>query len=57
MQKSISAVMIIVGVGLLVFAFSDYSPAGSGEFAGWSNSCRYMMTIGAMLATSGRLLS
>jgi hypothetical protein len=57
MQKTISALMIIVGVGLLVFAFSDYSPAGSGQFAGWSNSCRYMMTLGAMLATSGRLLS
>jgi hypothetical protein len=57
MQKTVSAGMIIVGVGLVVFAFSDYSPAGAGQFAGWSNSCRYMMTLGAMLATSGRLLS
>jgi hypothetical protein len=57
MNKIISTVMIVVGVGLVVFAFSDYVPAGSGEFAGWSESCRYVMTAGAMLATGGRLLS
>jgi hypothetical protein len=56
-KNLISAAMIVVGVGLAVFAFSDYAPAASGEFAGWSNSCRYMMTVGAMLATGGKLLS
>ena len=45
--------MIVVGVGLLVLGFSDYVPAGSGEFAGWSESCRYVMTVGAMLAVGG----
>jgi len=47
--------MMVPGVGLMVFAASDYVP--SGDYAGWSESCRYVMTIGAMLATSGRLLS
>jgi hypothetical protein len=48
--------MMIVGIGLVVFAFSDYAPAGSDQFAGWSDACRYVMTAGAMLATGGRLL-
>ena len=57
MPKIIPAVMIVVGVRLLVFGLSDYTPAGSGPFAGWPESCRYVMTVGAMLATGGRLLS
>ena len=56
MQKALSAVMLVIGVGLLMFGFSDYVPGGS-EVAGWSESCRYVMTAGAMLATTGRLLS
>jgi len=55
MNRAISAVMIILGVGAMVFALSDYTPAG--EYAGWSLSCRWVMTAGAMLATGGRLLS
>jgi hypothetical protein len=57
MYKIISAVMVVVGVGLFVFGLSDYVPAGSGQFAGWSDSCRYVMTFGAMLTAGGRLLS
>jgi hypothetical protein len=53
MKSPISSVMIVVGVGLLVLGFSDYVPAGSGEPAGWSESCRYAMTVGAMLAIGG----
>jgi hypothetical protein len=53
MKKAISSMMIVVGVGLLVLGFSDYVPAGTGEFAGWSESCRYVMTAGAMLAVGG----
>lgn len=53
MKKTISYVMIVVGVGLLVFGFSAYVPAGSEEFAGWSESCRYVMAAGAMLAVGG----
>jgi hypothetical protein len=56
MQKTVSAVMLVVGVGLMMFGFSDYVPGGA-EVAGWSESCRYAMTAGAMLATTGRLLS
>ena len=57
MNKWIAISMTVVGVGLMVWAGSDYVPAGSGDFAGWSESCRYVMTAGAMLATGGRLLS
>jgi hypothetical protein len=53
MKSVISSVMIVVGVGLLVYGFSDYIPAGTDEFAGWSQSCRYVMTAGAMLAVGG----
>ena len=53
MRKALSSVMIVVGVGLLVLGFSAYSPAGSGQLAGWSDSCR--ITIGAMLAVGGWL--
>ena len=53
MKKTISSVMIVVGVGLLVLGFSDYTPAGTEQFAGWSESCRYAMTAGAMLAVGG----
>ena len=57
MNKTVAALMTVLGVGLVVFAVSDYVPGGAGDFAGWSESCRYVMTAGAMLATSGRLLS
>jgi hypothetical protein len=57
MPKYLPAVRVVAGVGLLMFGFSDYVPGGSGDFAGWSESCRYVMTAGAMLATGGRLLS
>ncbi len=56
MNRIISAVMMVVGVGAMVFGFSHYTPGG-GDYAGWSDSCRYVMTAGAMLATGGRLLS
>ena len=55
-KTAVSALMTVFGVGLMVWAGSDYVPGGSGEFAGWSESCRYVMTAGAMLATGGRLL-
>ena len=55
MNRAISAAMIVLGVGAMVFALSDYTPAG--DYSGWSLSCRYVMTAGAMLATGGRLLS
>ena len=57
MNKILSAGMMVLGVGMMVFAFSDYVPGGSGDLAGWSESCRYVMTAGAMLVTGGRLLS
>jgi hypothetical protein len=57
MNRWIAISMTVVGVGLMVWAGSDYVPGGSGDFAGWSESCRYVMTAGAMLATGGRLLS
>ena len=57
MKRMIPSAMIVIGVGLAVFAFSDYTPMANGQFAGWSDSCRYAMTIGAMLATGGKLLS
>ena len=53
MKKVLSSAMVVVGVGLLVLGFSDFVPAGSGDFAGWSDSCRYVMTAGAMLAVAG----
>lgn len=53
MKKAISSAMVIVGVGLVTLGFSDYVPAGAGDFAGWSDSCRYVMTAGAMLAAGG----
>jgi hypothetical protein len=56
MRKTLPAVMLVIGVGLMMFGFSDDVPGGS-EVAGWSQSCRYVMTAGAMLATTGRLLS
>ena len=57
MNKALSAAMMVLGVGAMVFGFSHYTPAGTGDYAGWSDSCRYIMTAGAMLATGGRLLS
>jgi hypothetical protein len=45
--------MVVIGVGLAVIGFSDYVPAGAGADAGWSDSCRNCMTIGAMLAVGG----
>jgi hypothetical protein len=53
MKRAISSAMIVVGVGLVVLGFTDYVPAGSAELAGWSESCRYVMTAGAMLAVGG----
>ena len=53
MKQAISLTMVVVGAGLLTIGFSDYVPAGSGEFAGWSESCRYVMTAGAMLTAGG----
>jgi|CXWL01.1.fsa_nt_gi hypothetical protein len=53
MKKGISLGMVVVGAGLLALGFSDYVPAGAGEFAGWSESCRYVMTAGAMLTAGG----
>ena len=57
MNRIVSAAMIVVGVGLAVYAFSDFSPATGGEFGGWSESCRYVMTLGSMLAAGGKLIS
>jgi len=37
MQKTLPAVMLVIGVGLVMFGFSDYVPGGS-EVAGWSES-------------------
>jgi hypothetical protein len=56
MKRIIPSAMIVIGIGLAVFAFSDYTPASAGSFAGWSDSCRYAMTLGAMPATGARLL-
>jgi len=53
MKKAVSAGMIVVGVGLLVLGFSDYTPASTDSFGGWSDSCRYVMTFGSMLAVGG----
>ena len=52
MKNRVSFAMIVVGVGLVVLGFSDYVPAGTGDYAGWSESCRYVMTVGAMLAAA-----
>jgi hypothetical protein len=57
MNKTVAAAMTVLGVGLMVFAVSDYVPGGAGSFGGWSESCRYVMTAGAMLATTGRLMA
>ena len=53
MKQTVSSVMVVVGVGLRVLEVSDYVPAGAGEVAGWPESCRYVMTAGAMLAVGG----
>jgi hypothetical protein len=53
MKHGISFAMTAIGVGLLVLGVSVYVPAGSGEFAGWSPSCQWCMTIGSMLAVAG----
>jgi hypothetical protein len=53
MKKVISSAMVVVGVGMVMMGFSDYVPAGAGNYAGWSDSCRYVMTAGAMLAVGG----
>ena len=54
--KLISAGMIVAGIELAVYAFSDYAPGSAGDVAGWSDSCRYVMTFGA-IATGGKFLS
>jgi hypothetical protein len=53
MKQAVSLATVVVGVGLLVRRVSDYVPAGAREFAGSSESCRYVMTAGAMLAVGG----
>ncbi len=53
MRNALQFVMIVTGVGLLVLGATDYTPPGTADFAGWSDSCRYVMTIGAMLAVGG----
>lgn len=55
-KKITASVMVLLGVAMVVFAFSDYTPVSGGEFSGWSQSCRYMMTLGAVLVTGGKLL-
>ena len=55
MNKIAAIGMTVVGVGLMVWAASDFVP--SGDYSGWSESCRYVMTAGAMLATGGRLIA
>ena len=56
-KRTVAAITTVLGVGLMVFSVSDYVPGGTGDFAGWSESCRYVMTVGAMLATGGRLMA
>ena len=56
MKQWISFAMVVAGVGLAVLGFADYVPAGSGNFAGWSESCRNCMIVGAMLAVGGSRL-
>ena len=53
MKKAIPFAMVVIGVGSFVLGFSNYVPSGSGDFAGWSESCRYTMAVGAMLAVGG----
>ena len=56
-KRAVAATTTVIGVGLVVFAVSDYVAGGAGDFGGWSESCRYVMTVGAMFATSGRLIA
>jgi hypothetical protein len=56
-KRAVAATMTVIGVGLVVFAVSDYVSGGAGYLGGWSEGCRYVMTVGAMLATSGRLMA
>jgi hypothetical protein len=56
MKKIIASVMVVLGVGMVVLAFSHYTPANGSDSAGWPDSCRYLMTAGAMLAAGGKLL-
>jgi len=55
-KKIAASIMVLLGVGMVALAFSHYTPAGGGELGGWPESCRYMMTVGAMLAAGGKLL-
>lgn len=55
-RKGIASAMVILGVGMVALAFSHYTPVNGGDIAGWPVSCRYMMTVGAMLAAGGKLL-
>jgi len=52
-KKAISLAMIVLGVGMVMFGFSDYVPGSAGDAGGWSESCRMVMTAGAMLAAGG----
>jgi hypothetical protein len=53
MKRALSSAMVIVGVGMVMLGFSHYVPAGAEDYGGWSDSCRYVMTAGAMLAAGG----
>ena len=53
MKKAVPSLMVVIGVGLLGLGFTDYVPAGTGDFSGRSESCRYTMAAGAMLAVGG----
>ena len=55
-KKTIAGGMLVLGIGMVVLAFSHYTPAGGGETAGWVESCRWMMAVGAMIAMAGKLL-
>lgn len=56
MKKIAASAMIVLGVGMVALAFSHYTPVNGGDIAGWPESCRYLMTVGAMLAAAGKLL-
>jgi hypothetical protein len=53
MKAWIPSMVIVFGVGLLVFGMSGYTPTAEGYAAGWSDDCRYAMALGAMLAVGG----
>lgn len=56
-KKIVANGMLVLGIGMVVFTFSHYTPAGAGEIGGWDHSCQWMMAIGAMIAMVGKLTS